>query len=69
MKSPEHRYKAVVQMQADLEAIRQSYDRLLDFALSFLSPEENGHAVPAHIRDEARKALGRKPVETGGNNA
>ena len=64
MKPPEDHYKSITQMQTDLKAIEQSYDRLLNFALSFLSPEENGLAVSAYIRDEARMALGRKPVET-----
>lgn len=38
-------------------------DRLLDFVQSLLDPDRNGYAVPPHIRDEARKALGMRPVE------
>jgi hypothetical protein len=33
------------------------------FVESFLNPEENGRAVSAYIRDEARAALGMKRVE------
>jgi len=37
---------------------------LLDFAKSFLDPERNGYSVSAHIRDQARIALGKQLVET-----
>lgn len=60
---------ALIQLREALEMAARAIaerDRLGAFALSLLNPEENGHAVPAHIRDEARKALGRRPVETGG---
>ncbi len=35
-----------------------------EFIKRLLNPEELGCAVPAHVRDEARIALGRAPVET-----
>lgn len=34
------------------------------FVRSLLNPEELGHAVPAHVRDEARKVLGMEPCES-----
>lgn len=34
------------------------------FIASFLSPEERGLAVPAHVRDDAREILGMDRVET-----
>lgn len=38
-------------------------DSMEKFLKSLLNPEENGHAVSAYVRDEARVVLGRKPVE------
>lgn len=35
-----------------------------EFLLRFLNPEDLGRAVPGHVRDEIRMALGRKPVES-----
>lgn len=40
--------------------------RLRAFAESFLNPEENGRAVSAYIRDDARAALGMDRVEAPG---
>lgn len=40
--------------------------RLRGFVKSFLNPEENGRAVSAYLRDEARVALGMKRVESPG---
>lgn len=37
---------------------------LQDFAESMLDPERNGYSVSAHVRDQARVALGRPRVET-----
>lgn len=34
------------------------------FLKNLLDPEMFGHAVTAEVRDEARKLLGMKPVET-----
>lgn len=34
------------------------------FLKDLLDPEMFGHAVSAEVRDEARKLLGMKPVET-----
>lgn len=40
----------------------------IGFLKSLLDPEMFGHAVTAEVRDEARKLLGMKPVETIGRN-
>lgn len=42
----------------------QEFRRMENFILSLLNPEELGLAVPAHVRDSAREALGRRRVET-----
>jgi hypothetical protein len=34
------------------------------FIRSLLNPEKLGRAVPAHVRDDAREALGRERVES-----
>jgi hypothetical protein len=39
-------------------------DLLEEFARRFLDPEDLGHSVNAYTRDQARVALGRKPVES-----
>lgn len=39
-------------------------EELKRFVKSLLDPEGFGHAVSAEVRDEARKLLGMKPVET-----
>lgn len=36
------------------------------FVRSLLNPEENGRAVNAYVRDEARRLLGMEQVETKG---
>lgn len=46
----------------------KSHDRLRAFIESFLNPEENGLAVSARIRDEARDVLGMERVEFGKTN-
>lgn len=38
-------------------------DEVFAFLRTLLNPEENGHAVSAYIRDEARELLGQKRVE------
>lgn len=43
--------------------IETELERLRDFAQSFLNPERNGYAVTKEIRNQARIALGGKPVE------
>lgn len=52
------------------EITERIIDRLTDrnhelrqFALRLLNPEDLGHAVPAEVRDAARKALGMQQVE------
>ncbi len=47
-----------------IEMVERHGADAIAFCLSILNPEELGHAVPAHVRDEARRALGRAPVET-----
>lgn len=37
--------------------------KVIAFIRSLLNPEENGHAVPPHIRDAARRVLGMPTVE------
>ena len=39
----------------------------INFLKKLLDPEMFGHAVTAEVRDEARKLLGMKPVETPTN--
>ena len=39
-------------------------DTLDTFLRRFLNPEELGHAVPAHVRDDVREMLGMKRVES-----
>lgn len=39
---------------------------LVDFAQSCLDPERLGHSATGLVRDGARRALGRNPVETTG---
>jgi predicted nucleotide-binding protein len=41
----------------------EDYLRLLNFAMRFLNPDDLGHSVSAEVRDAARVALGREPVE------
>lgn len=53
--------KALLAAVAELRAER---DRLRAFLSRFLNPEELGLAVPAHVRDDVRVALGRRRVET-----
>lgn len=49
---------------ADPQAITaQQFRRMENFIKSLLNPEELGLAVPAHVRDSAREALGRPKVE------
>jgi len=36
---------------------------LAAFLRRFLNPEELGHAVPAHVRDDVREVLGMERVE------
>jgi len=38
-------------------------DEVFAFLRTLLNTEENGHAVSAYIRDEARELLGQKRVE------
>ena len=38
-------------------------DEVFAFLRTLLDPEQNGHAVSAYIRDEARELLGQKRVE------
>lgn len=46
-----------------LEDAADNLDEVFGFLRSLLNPEENGHAVSAYIRDEARKLLNQKPCE------
>lgn len=49
---------------ADPQAITaQQFRRMENFIKSLLNPEELGLAVPAHVRDSAREALGMPKVE------
>lgn len=41
-----------------------SHAEYIRFLKNLLDPEMFGHAVTAEVRDEARKLLGMKPVET-----
>lgn len=70
-------YDSLQQRIADLESAVQrgeliigsllhQRERLESFLRSFLNPEERGHAVPAHVRDDVRELLGMKRVETTG---
>jgi hypothetical protein len=43
-------------------------EQLKAFAESLLNPEQNGRAVSAYIRDQAREALGMKKVESPKTN-
>lgn len=47
-----------------IERMAERNAQLRRFALRLLDPEDLGHAVTPEIRDEARKVLGMKPVET-----
>lgn len=40
------------------------HSEYIRFLKSLLDPDMFGHAVTAEVRDEARKLLGMKPVET-----
>lgn len=42
----------------------RKHKQMEKFIYSLLDPEMFGHAVSAEVRDEARKVLGMKPVET-----
>lgn len=51
--------------QCDLRYMETEHrERLEQFVRSLLNPEELGHAVPAHVRDAARVALGMQAVES-----
>lgn len=44
--------------------LNERHKLLYDFANRFLNPDDLGFAVNAHLRDDAREALGGKRVET-----
>ena len=51
--------------QCDLRYMETEHrERLEQFVRSLLNPEELGYAVPAHVRDAARVALGMQAVES-----
>lgn len=51
--------------QCDLRYMETEHrERLEQFVRSLLNPEERGYAVPAHVRDAARVALGMQAVES-----
>lgn len=51
--------------QCDLRYMETEHrERLEQFVRSLLNPEERGYAVPSHVRDAARVALGMQAVES-----
>jgi hypothetical protein len=56
--------KVHVQKRDDDSVSETELYRLRVFARSFLNPEENGKAVSAYIRDQAREALGMQAIES-----
>lgn len=62
---PRHKLADVIdRLAAEIRRLEAENARYLAFISSLLNPEENGLAVPAHVRDDARVALGRKRVES-----
>lgn len=57
------RNKARDRVRKEVEAT-PNYSALEAFARRLLDPEDLGLAVPAHVRDEARAALGMPKVES-----
>jgi hypothetical protein len=56
--------KVYIQQKEDDLSTKTEIYRLRVFVRTFLNPEENGKAVSAYIRDQAREALGMAMVET-----
>lgn len=48
------------------ELTQEQKDKAGKLILRFLDPEDLGFAVTGEVRDEVRKILGRRPVETDG---
>lgn len=61
----DHRKQVSNGIELAITAAVGDADSFRRFVLSLLNPSERGHAVPAHVRDDAREVLGRKRVETG----
>jgi hypothetical protein len=60
--------KIHVQQKDDDKSTQTELYRLRVFVRSFLNPEENGKAVSAYIRDQAREALGMERAESAKSN-
>lgn len=49
--------------------LKKRIKRLEEFTNRFLDPEDLGYVVNNYVRDDAREALGRERVESGGRKA
>ena len=54
------------QLERELNAANERINRMESFINRFLDPEDLGYVVNNYVRDDAREALGRERVESGG---
>lgn len=59
-------YDRIEELELKLESANESIHRMESFINRFLDPEDLGYAVNNYVRDDAREALGRERVESGG---
>lgn len=52
-----------------IRELQERIKRMESFINRFLDPEDLGYAVNNYVRDDAREALGRERVESGGRKA
>ena len=57
--------KSIGDMAKENNELKQRIKRLEEFVNRFFDPEDLGYVVSTVVRDDARKAIGMKRVESG----